>query len=319
MCDCPSAYEDPPRGISCTGGGFSRGGDACGPTVQIRMPQCRFLAMLARMSSCEFKITRYDAGKAITSDDHVALEEPLEIRVEGTSVAIVMRTPGHDEDLVAGFLLSEGIVSTRSDIFDISQCPSQPGEQGNVIDVLLTDSSKLDLETLSRNVYTSSSCGICGKATIESVFQQFPPVAQIHQIAASELLAFPATLRTAQAAFEKTGGLHASAIFDAAGEMVTVREDVGRHNALDKVIGHALRNDQLPLGQHTLMLSGRISFELMQKALSAGIPVVAGISAPSSLAVEFARDSGQTLVGFMRGDSMNVYAGNGRITGLKKA
>ena len=270
-------------------------------------------------SSTEFTITRYDSGVSTKKDDHVAAEEPLEIRVEGKSVAIVMRTPGHDEELTAGFLLSEGIIESRSDLFEISQCPSQPDDKGNMIDVLLTDSSKLDLEKLTRNVFTSSSCGICGKATIDSVFQQFPQIASEYSVAVSNLLTFSQKIRAAQRTFDKTGGLHASAIFDGKGEIVVLREDVGRHNALDKVIGHALMNDLLPLDQHTLMLSGRISFELMQKALSAGIPIVAGISAPSSLAVEFARESGQTLAGFLRGETMNIYAGTQRITGLENA
>lgn len=265
-------------------------------------------------SSSGISITRYESGDVLERFDHVAREEPLEIRVEGQSVAIVMRTPGHDEELTAGFLLSEGIVSSRAEIFEISQCPSQPGQQGNVIDVLLTDSSRLDLASLTRNVFTSSSCGICGKATIESVFQQFPACAGDYRVAAGRILTFPDKLRAAQSTFDKTGGIHASAIFDAAGEIVVLREDVGRHNALDKVIGHALMNGLLPLSRHCLMLSGRISFELMQKALAAGIPVVAGISAPSSLAVEFARESGQALVGFLRGQSMNIYAGMGRIS-----
>jgi len=265
-------------------------------------------------SSSEFSITRVEAGSTYEKIDAVAQEEPLEIRVEGSSVAIVMRTPGHDEELTAGFLLSEGIVTARKDIFEISQCPSQPGDQGNVIDVLLTDSSKLDLTRLSRNVFTSSSCGICGKATIDSVFQQFPPLASEHEVAVDALTGFPGKIREAQKTFDKTGGLHASAVFDSAGEIVVLREDVGRHNALDKVIGHALLNDLLPLSAHTLMLSGRISFELMQKALSAGIPIVAGISAPSSLAVEFARDSGQGLAGFLRGETMNLYAGRSRFS-----
>ena len=270
-------------------------------------------------NSTKFSITRYESGESVRVSDEVAREEPLEIRVEGKSVAIVMRTPGHDEELVAGFLLSEGMITSRADVFEISQCPSQPGQQGNVIDVLLKDAGKFDFENLTRNVFTSSSCGICGKATIDSVFQQFPPLAGEHRVRAGGLLTFPGKLRAAQSGFEKTGGIHASGIFDEGGKVVALREDVGRHNALDKVIGHALMSDLLPLSQHALMLSGRISFELMQKALSAGIPVVAGISAPSSLAVEFARESGQALVGFLRGDTMNIYAGKGRISGLEKA
>ena len=188
-----------------------------------------------------------------------------------------------------------------------------------MIDVLLTDKTALDLEKLSRNVFTSSSCGICGKATIDSVFQQYAKLEDSHSVAASGLLSYPDKLRAAQRTFDRTGGLHASAIFNEAGELVVLREDVGRHNALDKVIGHALLEGMLPLSEFTLMLSGRISFELMQKALSAGIPLVAGISAPSSLAVEFARESGQTLAGFLRGETMNIYAGEGRITDLEKA
>jgi FdhD protein len=273
----------------------------------------RLVLVFTMATAKKFTITRHDSGGSSQEDDQVACEEPLEIRVEGTSVAIVMRTPGHDEELTAGFLLSEGIIASQTDVFEISQCPSQPGQQGNVIDVILADASRLDLAKLSRNVFTSSSCGICGKATIESVFQQFPAIAGGGRVAVADLRTFPDKIRAAQRTFDTTGGLHASAVFDSAGEIVVLREDVGRHNALDKMIGHALMNDLLPLAQHTLMLSGRISFELMQKALSAGIPIIAGISAPSSLAVEFARESGQTLVGFLRGETMNVYSGAERI------
>ncbi|MGI9239792.1 MAG: formate dehydrogenase accessory sulfurtransferase FdhD [Verrucomicrobiales bacterium] len=270
-------------------------------------------------TSSEISITRYESGDSVVANDEIACEEPLEIRVEGKSVAIVMRTPGHDEELTAGFLLSEGIVAGRGEIFEISQCPSQEGQQGNVIEVLLTDASRLDLAALTRNVFTSSSCGICGKATIESVFQQFPPLGGDYGVAAEMILHYPDRLRSAQSTFDRTGGLHASALIDAAGEILVVREDVGRHNALDKVIGYALLNDLLPLSEYSLILSGRISFELVQKALSAGIPIVAGISAPSSLAVEFARESGQALIGFLRGQSMNIYAGTGRISTDEKA
>ena len=185
--------------------------------------------------------------------------------------------------------------------------------------MLLTDSSRLDLAALTRNVFTSSSCGICGKATIDSVFGQFPPIDCDYRVPADEILTFPEKIRAAQTTFDKTGGLHASAIIDAAGDIVVLREDVGRHNALDKVIGFALLNDLLPLSGFSLMLSGRISFELMQKALAAGIPIVIGISAPSSLAVEFARESGQALVGFLRGQGMNIYAGTDRILMEEKA
>ena len=180
----------------------------------------------------------------------------------------------------------------------------------NAVEVLLVKGSSLDEESLTRHEFSSSSCGICGKATIASVFGNFPKIEDVRGVSPAQITTYPDKLRAAQAAFEKTGGLHASAIFDPAGEIVVLREDVGRHNALDKVIGWSLLEDRLPLSGHTLLLSGRISFELMQKALAAGIPTVAGISAPSSLAVEFARESGQTLIGFLRGETMNIYAGN---------
>jgi FdhD protein len=263
-------------------------------------------------TSKEFTIEKVALSGSDKQPDHVAREEPLEIRVEGQSVAVVMRSPGHDRELAAGFLLSEGVVTKPGDIFEISECPARadhPEEEGNLIDVLLTEGNAVDLAGLTRHVFSSSSCGICGKATIESVFGNFPKIATQTKISATALAAYPDKLRATQPAFDKTGGLHASAIFDTTGEIVVLREDVGRHNALDKVIGYALLENKLPLSGHTLMLSGRISFELMQKALAAGIPTVAGISAPSSLAVEFARESGQTLVGFLRGETMNVYAG----------
>ena len=266
-----------------------------------------------RDSAKEFAIEKIAPEGHREQADHVAREEPLEIRVEGKSIAVVMRTPGHDRELAAGFLLSEGVVTSPGDIFEISECPSHadyPEERGNVVDVLLTEGANFDPEQLTRHVFSSSSCGICGKATIDSVFMNFAKIASPPPLDTAQLATYPDKLRAAQAAFDKTGGLHASAIFSPSGEIVVLREDVGRHNALDKVIGYSLLESKLPLSEHTLLLSGRISFELMQKALAAGIPTVAGISAPSSLAVEFARESGQTLVGFLRGETMNVYAGN---------
>jgi len=249
-----------------------------------------------------------------TESDWVAAEEPLEIRVEGKSVAVVMRTPGHDEELVAGFLRTEGVISTLEDIFEISACPStDEAGQGNVYEALLRRPDPEILQRLTRHVFSASSCGICGKATIESVFCAFPPVGGDFRVPARLLLEFPARLRDAQETFEQTGGLHASALFNAAGELVILREDVGRHNALDKVIGHALLAGKLPLSESVLLMSGRVSFEIMQKALAAGISVIAAISAPSSLAVQFAQDSGQTLVGFLRERGFNVYTHPERI------
>ena len=239
--------------------------------------------------------------------DRVAAEEPLAIRVNGTSVAVTMRTPGHDDELAIGFLLTEGVIHAADEIAEIAHCPDvDPEGVGNTLDVRLR--GETDLSRLTRHVFTSSSCGVCGKATIESVFGNFPPVPLHEAPDPALLLSLSAKLRDAQETFDRTGGLHASALFDRAGNLLLLREDVGRHNALDKVIGHALRND-LPMDEAILLVSGRISFELMQKALAARIPVVAGISAPSSLAVKLAKDSGQTLVGFLRERGFNVYAG----------
>lgn len=247
-----------------------------------------------------------------TKRDTTAREEPLEIRVEGRSVAVVMRTPGHDEELTAGFLVSEGVVQKARDILEISQCPSTGNTQGNVVDVLL-GGAVVNWDALTRHVFSASSCGLCGKTSIESVFQRFPAVSANWRVSARLLAGLPDKLRAAQETFSKTGGLHASAIFDREGRLLVIREDVGRHNALDKVLGHGLRNGLLPFTDNILLVSGRVSFEIIQKALAAGIPVVAAISAPSSLAVEFARDAGQTLIGFMRGETMNVYCHEHRV------
>ena len=244
--------------------------------------------------------------------DVTAREEPLEIRVEGRSVAVVMRTPGHDEELAAGFLVSEGVIKTARDILEISQCPSTGNTHGNIVDVLL-GGAVVNWESLTRHVFSASSCGLCGKTSIDSVFQRFPPVTADVRIAAGVIAALPDKLRAAQETFAATGGLHASGIFDLEGNLLVLREDVGRHNALDKVLGFALQRNLLPLDRHILLVSGRVSFEIMQKALAAGVPVVAAISAPSSLAVDFAREGGQTLIGFLRGGTMNVYTHPARI------
>ena len=268
--------------------------------------------------------------------DFLAAEEPLEIRIEGHSVAVVMRTPGEDRELAAGFLVTEGLVHSAGDLVDIRHRPHcllsvlgdgrRRGEadeavngellipsDGNVINVRLKSPESLDLKRLTRHVFRSSSCGICSKASIEGVRQQFPPIEDDFEVASQVLLGLPAVLASAQETFKRTGGLHACALFDPDGNLLVLREDVGRHNALDKVIGWALLRDRLPLRKHILLLSGRTSFEMMQKALAAGIPIVAAISAPTSLAVEFAHDSGQTLVGFLRGERMNIYAGANRV------
>ncbi len=256
-------------------------------------------------------ITRLDGARpAELRDDVVAAEEPLEIRVGGHSVAVVMRTPGHDRELAAGFLVTEGILHRREEVLDMIYCRADGGApEENILDVLLAPGTDVDLARLTRHVFTSSSCGICSKASIDAVRAQFPAIATPLAPSPAVLAGLPDQLRAAQAAFDRTGGLHASALFDAKGTLRVVREDVGRHNALDKVVGHAFFADGLPLAGSILLVSGRVSFEIMQKALAAGIPAVAAISAPTSAAVEFAHASGQVLVGFLRGERMNVYAG----------
>ena len=251
-----------------------------------------------------------DAGVEVGRDE-LAAEEPLEIRLRGRPVSVTMRTPDHDDELAAGFLLTEGIITGRRDLVRIEPCSRN--EQENVLNVVLGPEVAVDFGRLTRNVFASSSCGLCGKASIEAVHQSFKPVNSDLLLDASTLLALPAKLRGGQTTFERTGGLHAAAVFDQAGELVVVREDIGRHNAVDKVLGHGLLHGLLPFDRHLLLVSGRASFEITQKALAARIPVVAAVSAPSSLAVEFARESGQTLVGFLRGSRMNVYAHPQRI------
>jgi FdhD protein len=259
-------------------------------------------------------VLRYRTGAALASEaDEVAAEEPLEIRVEGRSVAVVMRTPGHDRELAAGFALTEGIVRESADIFEITSCLTTDPPTGNVVDICLTNPASFDAAKLSRHVFSSSSCGICGKATIDAAMQLFPPIEDAPRVQAETLRALPEKLRAAQETFQRTGGLHACALFDSLGKIILLREDVGRHNALDKLIGHELLAKRLPLGECVLLLSGRVSFEMMQKALAAGIAIVAAISAPTSLAVEFAQANRQTLVGFLRGETMNIYAGEERL------
>ena len=254
----------------------------------------------------------------LAADDSLAREEPLEIRVKGESVAVTMRTPGHDEELALGFLLSEGVIAGANDVLEVAPC--QQGEaalHGNVLNVFLAPKVVIDLAKLKRNVFASSSCGLCGKASIESVHGHFEPLAKREPVIASEsILQLPDKLRAGQETFEKTGGLHAAGLFDAEGNLFTLREDVGRHNAVDKVLGRSMLDGDFPLENHVLMVSGRASFEILQKALAGRVGVICAVSAPSSLAVEFARESGQTLVGFLRGDTFNVYSHPKRITGL---
>jgi len=256
-------------------------------------------------------VLRYADGELTAAPDELAPEEPLEVRVRGRPVSVTMRTPGHDAELATGFLLSEGIINCQKDVLRVEPCGRN--EDGNVLNVVLAPEVPVDFEKLTRHVFASSSCGLCGKATIESVRSAFPPVESDVTIDAETLVGLPDVMRGAQSSFEKTGGVHAAALFDADGKLVVLREDVGRHNAVDKVLGFALLQRLLPLRRHVLLVSGRSSFEIMQKALAGRVPVVAAVSAPSSLAVEFAWESKQTLVGFLRAGRMNVYSHPGRI------
>ncbi|MCI0745715.1 MAG: formate dehydrogenase accessory sulfurtransferase FdhD [Verrucomicrobia subdivision 3 bacterium] len=243
--------------------------------------------------------------------DELAVEEPLEIRVETRPVSITMRTPGNDAELAAGFLATEGVLRRSDEILEIRVYGRNP--QGNAVDVFLAEGLRVDFARLSRHVFASSSCGLCGKASIEAVHQQFKPIKRRVATTVAILRSIAAQLGVTQETFAKTGGLHAAAIFTVRGSLVVAREDVGRHNAVDKVIGFGLLNKLLPFDRHILLVSGRASFEIVQKALAARIPIVAAVSAPSSLAVEFAQASGQVLVGFLREERMNIYAGADRI------
>ena len=258
------------------------------------------------------QVLRWQRGfKPVRQPDVLAVEEPLEIQVDTRPVSVTMRTPGHDDELAAGFLLGEGLIRGRQDLRAVRPYPRN--RAGNAINVLLAETVRVDFAQLTRHVFASSSCGVCGKASIAAVHRHFKPVRGKFSVPATVLLSMPEKLRAAQPVFDRSGGLHAAALFDRRGRLLVAREDVGRHNAVDKVIGHGLLHDQLPFDHHILMVSGRASFEIMQKALAARVPIVCAVSAPSSLAVEFAQASGQTLVGFLRGQQMNVYSRPSRI------
>jgi FdhD protein len=252
--------------------------------------------------------------------DALAAEEPLELRVGGKALAVTMRTPGHDVELAHGFLLTEGVIGAAEDISTARYCDSvdaQGRNTYNVLDLALAPGVEPPDTSLERNFYTTSSCGVCGKAALDAVKlkTRFSPAEDACRVSPETLVTFPGQLREQQRVFDSTGGLHAAGIFTAAGEVLVVREDVGRHNAVDKATGWAVLNGRVPLGGSVLMVSGRASFELVQKAAMAGIPVLAAVSAPSSLAAELADEQGITLVGFLRGTSMNVYTHPERITG----
>jgi FdhD protein len=259
--------------------------------------------------------------QVIRRPDSLAAEEPLEIRVgtAGTArvpLAVTMRTPGDDVDLALGFLFTEGVIRSSEDVRTAQLCAgAETPNTYNVVDIALTPGVPEPATDPSRNFYTTSSCGVCGKASIDAVRTRsiFPVADDPVSVDPGMLTSLPDTLRAAQMGFESTGGLHAAGLFTVDGHLLVIREDVGRHNAVDKVIGWALREQRLPLSGHVLLVSGRASFELAQKASMAGIPVLAAVSAPSSLAVDLAEEVGLTLVGFLRGNTMNVYAGAGRV------
>ena len=259
---------------------------------------------------------RRSSAKTVDERDDLAVEEPLEIRVEGRPVAVTMRTPGHDEELAAGFLITEGVISSCDDVRSIAPVVAKGRAEPNILNVKLTRPESVDFARLTRHVFTTSSCGLCGKATIAAVQARFSALGPDNgpQIAAKVLAQLPGKLGAAQATFQLTGGLHAAGLFSADGKLLVLREDVGRHNAVDKVLGHLLLSAKIDPAKVLLLVSGRVAFEIVQKALAARIAVVAAISAPTTLAVDFARANGQTLVGFLREGRMNIYAGADRIT-----
>ena len=281
----------------------------------LKMPKQTRASRIARPTAGNPEIAEVQIFRCGTENvsgqqtDFLAREEPLEIRVRGQSVAITMRTPGRDAELAVGFLLGEGMIGSAAEVVGCAPCgQGSGGGTDNIWNVFLAPSVAVDFERLTRHVFASSSCGLCGKASIDAVRQQFPAAAPRVTVSVGTLASLPAKLRAAQLSFAQTGGLHAAGLFTARGKLLVLREDVGRHNAVDKVLGHALLAGWLPLDRHVLLVSGRASFEILQKALAAGIGIICAVSAPTSLAVEFARDSGQTLVGFLRGGNMNVYS-----------
>ena len=256
-------------------------------------------------SAAAVDVVRLPDGRS--ERDHVAVEEPLEIRIGGQPVAVTMRTPGHDFELAAGFLVGEGLVRGRDEVASVRYCdlPADEPQLYNVVSVFLT--RPFEPPGAERRFYATSSCGICGKASLDQVEVHCAAIPAGPPLPASVVVSLPDTLRKAQRIFEQTGGLHAAGLFDRAGKVLAVREDVGRHNAVDKLVGRALLAGELPLSDGVLMVSGRVSFELVQKAAVAGVPVICAVSAPSSLAVEAADRLGLAVVGFVRGRGFNVY------------
>lgn len=268
-------------------------------------------------SSSSHRVTRYEGACFTAGEDRLAIEEPLEIRLGDEPLAVTMRTPGHDLELAAGFCFTEGLIVDPDDLESVAPCAEAAHE--NVVLVRLSDqaaaSQAAKIQASRRQLYLSSSCGLCGKQTLDRLEQKIPPIRGDFKVQRQLLDQFPGVMRRAQTTFDQTGGLHAAALFNPGGELRVLREDVGRHNAVDKVIGWAVLSGQMPLDPAVLLVSGRASFEIVQKAAIAGIALLAAVSAPSSLAVDFASRLGMTLVGFLRPGRMNIYHDPGRIVG----
>ncbi len=266
------------------------------------------------------QVTEYSDGRSRRLQDFLAGEEPLEIRVNGESFAVTMRTPGHDAELATGLLFTEGVIQTPDQILSVHESQpasdATPAQAENSIDVQLSPSAAFDPST-RRNSHINSSCGVCGKSSIDEVRSKLlraPAQSAAFQISAATLLQLPEKLGSAQGIFDRTGGLHAAGLFTRNGELIVAREDIGRHNAVDKIIGWALAQQKIPLADHALLVSGRCGFEIAQKALLADVPLVASVSAPSSLAVQLARELNLTLIGFLRGKRFVVYSGDSRLS-----
>jgi FdhD protein len=284
-----------------------RHNDALGRTIVPRTPRSVDLT----------QVSEWEDGKLRRKDDYLAAEEPLEIRVGTEPLSVTMRTPGHDRELAAGFLFTEGLIQRREQILKLEIAESQDGtNRGNVIETQLTPEAAPDFAKMKRHFFAASSCGICGKASIDSIRSRLlaPPNPDF-RLDAEILVQMPDALRDSQDVFQRTGGLHAAALFDPRGQLLVLREDIGRHNAVDKVVGWALLENRVPLSDSVLLVSGRGGFEIVQKAIVAGVPVVASVSAPSSLAVQLARELRLTLIGFLRGRRFVIYAGAERVAG----
>src|SRR5665213_1554635 len=264
------------------------------------------------------QVTEWDAGAVRSVQDSLAAEEPLEIRIGAVPLTVTMRTPGDDLELAAGFLLTEGIIESADQLAGLRSAVPENGAKSNVVEAEIRD-FEFAVGDLQRNFFAASSCGICGKASIEAIRRRgLRPPDRGFKIDPEILCGMPDAIRAEQAVFARTGGLHAAALFDEHGALLALREDIGRHNAVDKVVGWAVLNSMLPLNRHVLMVSGRGGFEIVQKALAAGIPVLASVSAPSSLAVKLARELGMTLIGFLRGKRFVIYSGEFRCIPYKE-